>query len=311
MKNLVSVIIPTFNRAHTLVKTLSSVLRQTHQNWECLIIDDGSDDNTNQVISEFIHDGRFKYIKRNADQPKGAASCRNIGLEKAKGDYIQFLDSDDILAKTKFEYQLNLTHGENDLLTCKWGKIVLKNSTEEITIYENLPAYKNFKNSRKIFDVYANRFCYLPLHSFLIPSQICEGEKWNEHLTLNDDGDFMSRIIAKSETIKFCNTTYVLYRRGAGNRLSKSLDTKESYVKFILSWKLTEQTIGSGHLLMRISKFTLFDHTRKKFPELIKAHSSFLENRISSTEFRLRLYYSKILDKLFIRFRQLNENDLV
>ncbi len=311
MKDLVSVIIPTYNRAHTLTKTLNSVLNQTYQNWECLIIDDGSNDKTEEVISIFLKDHRFKFLKRSEKQPKGAATCRNIGLENAKGSYIQFLDSDDFLAKTKFEYQMNLTHSVNDLLTCKWGKIVLKNSKEEITIYENLPVYKNFKNSRKIFDIYANRFCYLPLHSFLIPSQICDGEKWNEKLTLNDDGDFMSRIIVKSETIKFCNKTFVLYRRGAGNRLSKSLDTKESYEKFILSWKLTEQTIGSSHLLMRISKFTLFDHTRKKFPELIKAHSSFFQNRVDSTEFRLRLYYSKILDKLFIRFRHLNENDLV
>lgn len=307
----VSVIIPTLNRGHTLGKTLASVQRQTHQNWECLIIDDGSTDDTENTIQRFLNDERFKFIKRKNSQIRGAASCRNIGLELATGDFIQFLDSDDILEKHKFQRQLAISSSNSPILTSKWGKIVFKNGGEQISLYENLPTYRNFNNPQELFKTYAHRFCYLPIHSFLIPKKLIGSSRWNEQLTVNDDGDFMSRIVLKSDKILFCEDTFVLYRRGAGNRLSKSLETPKAYEKFILSWKIMENNLGKNHLLVRIAKRDLYNQISSKYPKLLQNEKAFFADAMPKLEYKLRAHLSKVLDKFQVKLVSIRENDIV
>ncbi|WP_158233426.1 glycosyltransferase [Reichenbachiella sp. 5M10] len=95
---IVSVIIPSFNREALITETLQSVSNQTYTNWECLIIDDGSTDGTKVVVHSFVDkDSRFKWVERHRE-PKGAPTCRNIGIEISEGEYVIFLDSDDLLA---------------------------------------------------------------------------------------------------------------------------------------------------------------------------------------------------------------------
>ncbi len=95
---LVSLIIPTYNRAHLIGQTLDSVLVQTYTNWECIVVDDGSSDDTEKVLQIYQKkDTRFVYYNRPLDTLKGASSSRNYGLQKATGAYVIFLDSDDLL----------------------------------------------------------------------------------------------------------------------------------------------------------------------------------------------------------------------
>ena len=104
---LISIIIPTFNRGYLLRETLDSLLRQTYLNWECIIIDDVSTDNTKEVVETYLsQDLRFKYYERPEHKPKGANACRNYGFEKSKGEYIQWFDSDDLMHSTKLEIDL-------------------------------------------------------------------------------------------------------------------------------------------------------------------------------------------------------------
>ena len=101
-KPLISVIIPTYNRAHIMGETLASIQNQTYSHWECLVVDDGSTDNTKEVISEWVQkDNRFQFLERPASKPKGANACRNYGLTQAKGSYVNFFDSDDLMLKHK------------------------------------------------------------------------------------------------------------------------------------------------------------------------------------------------------------------
>ena len=91
---LISIIIPVFNRENLIVRTLKSVQNQTYAHWECIIVDDGSSDNTLNVIASFIEkDKRFKIISHH--HVGNANILRNIGINKAKGEYIAMLDSDD------------------------------------------------------------------------------------------------------------------------------------------------------------------------------------------------------------------------
>lgn len=94
----VSIIIPTFNRVAELAQTLDSVLGQTFTDWECLVIDDGSTDQTPEMMQQYTQrDPRFSYHKRPADRPKGANACRNFGLKLSRGNYINWTDSDDLM----------------------------------------------------------------------------------------------------------------------------------------------------------------------------------------------------------------------
>ena len=83
---LVSIIIPTYNRAHLLEETLNSIVKQTYSNWECLIVDDGSKDDTDNFMESFIKkDKRFQYHKRPKNSPKGGNAARNYGFQLSKG----------------------------------------------------------------------------------------------------------------------------------------------------------------------------------------------------------------------------------
>jgi glycosyltransferase involved in cell wall biosynthesis len=118
---LISIIVPSFNRADLIADTLNSVFSQTYQKWECIIVDDGSSDNTIDIINSFIQkDSRFTLIKRNRF-PKGAPTCRNIGLDFSNGGFIIYLDSDDILAPYCLEQRFNKfsVHFDMDFLVFK------------------------------------------------------------------------------------------------------------------------------------------------------------------------------------------------
>lgn len=105
---LVSIVIPIYNRVNIVSDTLNSVLEQTYSNWECIVIDDGSTDNTQELLINYSKlDDRFKWYQRPDEKIKGANSCRNYGFELSEGKYILFLDSDDLLleecVKTRVE----------------------------------------------------------------------------------------------------------------------------------------------------------------------------------------------------------------
>jgi GT2 family glycosyltransferase len=101
---LVSIIVPTYNRAYCLPRTIDSVLAQTYQHFEIIIIDDGSTDNTRKLVEGMAaRDGRIRYLY----QPNaGVSAARNSGLRAARGDYIALLDSDDVWKPWKLEVQL-------------------------------------------------------------------------------------------------------------------------------------------------------------------------------------------------------------
>lgn len=104
ISSLVSIIVPCYNQAQYLDEALQSVIEQTYANWECIIVNDGSPDNTEEVARKWLDkDERFKYLYQ---ENGGLSSARNAGLKIAKGDYIQFLDADDLIESEKIRVQL-------------------------------------------------------------------------------------------------------------------------------------------------------------------------------------------------------------
>ena len=119
MNNLVSIIIPCYNQARYLPETLQSVLDQTYSNWECIIVNDGSSDQTEEIALEWVSkDNRFKYLKK---VNGGLADARNFGIKASVGKYILPLDSDDRIAQTYIEDAANILdkYPEIGIVYCK------------------------------------------------------------------------------------------------------------------------------------------------------------------------------------------------
>ena len=104
-RDLVSIIMPSYNTAKYIADSINSVINQTYKNWELIIVDDCSIDNTDEIVNKFLKDRRIKYFKN--EKNSGAAISRNKALREAKGRWIAFLDSDDLWEPLKLEKQIN------------------------------------------------------------------------------------------------------------------------------------------------------------------------------------------------------------
>lgn len=123
----VSIIVPCYNQANYLPETLDSVLAQTYTDWECVIVNDGSPDNTDEIARRYLEqDSRFKYIEQSN---KGPAAARNNGIENSFGEFILPLDSDDLIAPTYLEKAVEVFNRNIDtkLVYCKADKFGLVN----------------------------------------------------------------------------------------------------------------------------------------------------------------------------------------
>lgn len=140
---LISIVIPTFNRAHLIGETLDSVMAQTYENWECIIVDDGSTDNTDRIIADYIKiDNRFQYHRRPENKLKGANSCRNFGAEISAGNYLIFLDSDDYLLDFCLSQRVEKINVLNDFSFAVFPMAVF-HPTGEIT-EKNIPIKESY-----------------------------------------------------------------------------------------------------------------------------------------------------------------------
>ena len=119
---LISIIVPTFNRSHFLSTTLNSILNQKYQNFELIVVDDGSTDNTPEILKKY--NNKLTIIRQ---ENKGVSSARNLGITKAKGEYIAFCDSDDLWLPQKLNHQIKFFKTNPQAILCYTGEIWLRN----------------------------------------------------------------------------------------------------------------------------------------------------------------------------------------
>lgn len=285
LKPLVSIIIPLFNREELIEETINSVLDQTYSNWECIIVDDGSIDDSKLIVEKYIErDPRVKLFQRPAAKIKGASSCRNYGLEKAKGELIQFLDDDDLLAKYKLEEQVKLYVPERlSLITCKWGWFKDKKYLEE-RFKHKYHTYRNFYQGIKFLDKLGLYNEYLPVHNYLTPiALINKAGNWNEEIGNNDDAEFFTRIILNASEILFAENAKVYYRYANSGKLS-DLDSENKIESVLASWKLIEDHInveygGKNNFYVANAKRNIYSLLKNKYPLILKRELSFLNSK--------------------------------
>lgn len=152
--NLISIIVPCYNQAHFLDACLQSVMEQSYVNWECIIVNDGSPDNTAEIASIWIEkDIRFKYIHK---QNGGLSSARNAGITIAKGEFIQLLDSDDVLQKDKLQTQVEAFLNDAEIDISISGYRYFENNTSELKILGRdnfLPEIAMMKNDSDVMNL--------------------------------------------------------------------------------------------------------------------------------------------------------------
>lgn len=144
-KKIISIIVPCYNQAQYLNDCLQSVLDQTYANWECIIVNDGSTDITEEVAKRWVNkDARYKYVYK---QNGGLSSARNKGIDICIGEYLIFLDADDIIEKEKLANQLNFLLSNPDLdLTYTSAKFFFNNNPQEFKLDKS-----NIGNWTKVF----------------------------------------------------------------------------------------------------------------------------------------------------------------
>lgn len=305
---LVSVIIPTFNRADLIISTLESVKNQTYTNWECLIIDDNSTDATFDLVIKFINnDSRFAFIKKGSEFKSGASVSRNIGLKLANGKFIQFLDSDDILAENKIEQQLNilLLNDKFSIVVCKWD--LFDDTIEEIKVFNQKSDYISFEKPLDYFNLIGKHGGFYPPESFLVTKELIDfSGYWNENITLNDDGEFFFRLLSNSKQIIFCDETHVYHRKSKPNGDNLSLLNNKSKAKDLInSWRIIEALFiakfdNNNSAYINKKKEAVYNEIKKTYPNLINENNFFFMNQIKSDNFfnRLFKFFKRVLKRM-------------
>ncbi|WPR71608.1 glycosyltransferase family 2 protein [Flavobacterium sp. NG2] len=190
----VSIIMATYNRAHFIVETLQSIQNQTFEDWECLIIDDGGNDNTKEKIIPILqNDHRFRFVKRSDNYKKGLPGCRNYGLDLAKGDCVIFFDDDDIVHPQNLEISFfELTKG--DVSFCRYIREVFRGDFNYNFDYSK--DYDSFYiDKNDVEKILKNE---LPINSCAVlwKKECFKNNRFEEHLMYAEEWELYSRIIS-------------------------------------------------------------------------------------------------------------------
>ncbi len=213
---LVSILIPCYNSEQWLAETIKSALTQTWTNKEIIVVNDGSTDNSLAVAKSF----ESSIVKVISQKNKGASAARNRALKEAQGDFIQYLDADDILATDKITRQIELLQktDANYLAAGAWGRFF--QSTAE-TQFRSEPVWQDMSPVDWLVCSWGGGGMMHPA-AWLIPRKISDkAGLWNEELSLNDDGEYFCRAILASDGIIFCERAKSYYRSGLTNSLSR------------------------------------------------------------------------------------------
>ena len=227
-QSLVSVLIPCYNSAPWLAETLESALSQTHSNIELIIIDDGSTDDSLAIAQEY----ECSNVKVISQKNQGQCAAENRALRVSQGDFIQYLDADDLLAPHKIERQLAmLSVSEPDCVASgEWARFY---RTPQEAIFKPQLLWRDLSPVDWLVCAWEN---HLMMHgaAWLIPREVAvRAGSWDERLSLINDFDYFSRILLASRGVRFCKGAKTYYRSGNTSSLSASTSAQARQSQFL------------------------------------------------------------------------------
>lgn len=307
---LISVVIPVFNAEQYLDLILGCIDRQTYENYEILFIDDHSSDDSIKILMEASkRNSRIKLIIRDR-LPKGAPTCRNIGLSKAKGKYIIYIDSDDIFTDTFLEKRVEFmeTNADCDYATFRGSTVKISNGhIEYIEKTWGEPVtddmLDDFLSTNYPFSIWNN----------IYRLDIFRNELWDEKLRIYQDFDFAVMTILKNYRHKFAlNEEFdYYYRIGLKNNLSSSFtsDSKLESTKYLFDkiWNYVIELPNSTKYKKAFTKYFILQYSRLLYEgteKQIVDYINFCKKYLNINKIRKM----RIIFKIYIFFIKLSVN---
>jgi len=262
---LISVIVPCYNQGRFLSETLESVDKQTYSDWECIIVDDGSTDNTMEIAQSWVSkDRRFKYYYK---ENRGVSSARNYGIELAQGEFIQFLDSDDILDLKKIKISLNqLKLPENSEVKMVISNFKMISSDSEVIS----PAFCELHNdlfSLNGFLFHWNITFSIQMQCGFFEAALFKNVKFSENLSAQEDWLVWVQLIKTNSKVIFIDMPLAYYRTNPSSRM-RTLGIDDNQIKVLDSFKtiLTYEEYHrlSAHLLNNLANSNAIFRTNLK-----------------------------------------------
>ena len=236
MKNKITIIIPLFNRASLILKTLQSIQVQTSKDWKCIVVDDGSEEETLNALKKYIqNDSRFEIFSRDRE-PKGANTCRNIGLSQVKTDWVMFFDSDDIMLPTCLINRTKAIEENQDYDFLLSQGVTF--SSKGIMNFRNNPLSQDYVKEIVGFNVALSTPAATWKTSFI------KKIKWNENIQRWQDCELFIRVLQFGAKYKWISLKpdHLIRSEGHNNRITNSkskYNEIESLVKIFSEVYLT------------------------------------------------------------------------
>lgn len=232
---LVSIIIPCHNAVRWLAATLESALAQTWPEKEIILVDDGSTDGSLAIARTFEPRGVRVFTQAN----RGASAARNVGLHGARGDFIQFLDADDQLAPDKIGRQMRLaeTTGPDFALCGTWARF---HRSPEDAGFVPEPLCADMAPVDWVI-VKLSQHAMMHPAAWLVSRTLADRSgPWDEDLSLDDDGEYFTRVVLASRGVRCCREAVSYYRSG----LAGSLSRRKSRSAWESAWRSLELSVG-------------------------------------------------------------------
>ena len=315
MEILISVVIPTYNNEDTIILTLESISQQNFKNYEVIIINDGSIDNSKEKIDEYIKDKmNFKQIYKTNT---GVSDSRNYGIENAKGKYITFLDADDYIEK---DYFLNFNNDNNDNDLVVYGyKQHYKDRRKNVCVAYTIECGQKKQiyellNRKNLFNIVWNKF---------FKRELLQNIKFNTSFDLGEDMDFVIQFLKQDICKKIiiydkCYYNYMLSLDGLGFKKRKDtfLDRYEIYLNLVEFYEVNNYSRDylddvlfkvylSGFMALNTNNFEDFYQYIDKSNELFNFSKSQISSKYKLVNSLINLkskFILKILTVILIKF---------
>lgn len=216
IRPLVSILIPAYNSQEWIADTLRSAIGQTWERKEIIVVDDGSTDQTLTVARKF----ESRCVRVISTRNQGAAAARNTAFSLSNGDYIQWLDADDLLSPEKIAMQMAFVEhsaGKRTLLSCPWGRFIYRHYRTEFSptsLWCDLSPAEWLM--RKI-----GENVFMSNATWLVSRKLTEvAGPWDTTMHVDDDGEYFCRILLASDGVCFVPDAKVYYRASGSGRLS-------------------------------------------------------------------------------------------
>ncbi|GAA4976023.1 glycosyltransferase family 2 protein [Algibacter aquimarinus] len=294
----VSIIMATYNRAQYILESIKSIQNQTFDDWECIIVDDGSTDKTEDILKPVLKaDGRFKYFKRKEKYQKGLPGSRNYGLDLAKGDYIIFFDDDDIAHPQNLEICVQEL-SSRDISFCRY---IRKTFTGDFDYnFDFSKAYSYFFIDKSDINKILKNELQFNSCAVMWTNACYKTHRYTEHLKYAEEWEVYGRILTSvgkgisiNKALYFGRKHEVSVTGNFGNKKESSLASYADAIDLVIQ-NLKQKNLITDEILRYFIQIALDYKKYNLYDRIIKTL-----NLSSIEKLKWKLFYLQLPTRLF------------